>query len=114
MNGPAVPEGKGGIGRKCRKPFSPNTRKTRPSRIRAIKATIFITFFLSQHQDPKHSTITGFLRIWRSALCSPPCSHTELQLLCVGLIEFHALIGIHPWFAPVPICRLKPSALGPS
>src|SRR5260370_12886182 len=103
MNGPAVPEGKGGIGRKCRKPFSPNTRKTRPSRIRAIKATIFITFFLSQHQDPKHSTITGFLRIWRSALFNPPCSHTELQLLWFALIEVHPLIRTPTPLSPIPL-----------
>src|SRR5260370_42190986 len=94
MNGPAVPEGKGGIGRKCRKPFSPNTRKTRPSRIRAIKATIFITFFLSQHQDPKHSTITGFLRIWRTYMYSPPSSHIDRYLLLFGVFEVPALIPV--------------------
>jgi len=39
----AVPVG-GGMGIKCRNPFSPNVRKIKPNRQRAIVETIFIVF----------------------------------------------------------------------
>src|ERR1700736_829085 len=40
-NWPATPVG-GGIGIKCRNPLSPNTRKIKPSKYRAIVEAIFI------------------------------------------------------------------------
>src|SRR5260370_15216153 len=40
---PARPAG-GAMGMKCRNPFSPKTRNSRPSRIRAINVAIFIIF----------------------------------------------------------------------
>src|ERR1700733_13879104 len=42
MNCPAMPPG-GGNGMKCRKPFSPMTRKITPARYRAITEAILIT-----------------------------------------------------------------------
>ena len=39
---PALPAGCGPMGIKCRKKLRPNTRKTRPSRERAIITAIFI------------------------------------------------------------------------
>src|SRR4029077_18509471 len=42
MNCPAMPGG-GGKGMKCRKPFSPITRKITPARYRAITEAVFIT-----------------------------------------------------------------------
>src|SRR5579862_5674449 len=44
MNCPAMPGG-GGKGMKCRKPFSPITRKITPARYRAITDAVFITRF---------------------------------------------------------------------
>src|SRR5213078_2432585 len=42
MNCPAMPGG-GGKGMKCRKPFSPITRKITPARYRAITEAVLIT-----------------------------------------------------------------------
>src|SRR5689334_1567806 len=42
MNCPARPVGIGPMLRKFKKPLRPNTRETSPSRMRAIKVTIFI------------------------------------------------------------------------
>src|SRR6267378_4543602 len=44
MNCPATPGG-GGKGMKCRKPFSPITRKITPARYRAITEAVLITGF---------------------------------------------------------------------
>src|SRR5580704_13677351 len=44
MNCPAMPGG-GGKGMKCRKPFSPITRKIRPARYWAITEAVLITGF---------------------------------------------------------------------
>src|SRR5580658_4799751 len=44
MNWPATPAG-GGNGMKCRKPFSPITKKIKPARYRAITEAVFITRF---------------------------------------------------------------------
>src|SRR5579863_978826 len=44
MNCPAMPVG-GGRGMKCRKPFSPKTRKITPARYRAITEAVLITGF---------------------------------------------------------------------
>src|SRR5260370_36661821 len=44
MNCPATPGG-GGKGMKCRKPFSPITRKIAPARYRATMEVVFITGF---------------------------------------------------------------------
>jgi|SRR5882724_617528 len=52
------------MGKKWRKPFSPNTKKIRPSRIRAINATIFIHF--------PFNTAKNFSRNAAGCAYSPP------------------------------------------
>src|SRR3979490_1383602 len=47
MNCPASPVGIGPMLRKFKKPLRPNTTKISPSKMRAIKVTIFISRFLS-------------------------------------------------------------------
>src|SRR6185369_15097559 len=51
MNCPARPVGIGPMLRKFKKPLRPNTRETSPSRMRAIKVTIFIRVSFRSFQN---------------------------------------------------------------
>src|SRR5882762_5537223 len=56
MNCPAMPGG-GGKGMKCRKPFSPITRKITPARYRAITEAVLITGSPFKSRSPTISSI---------------------------------------------------------